>query len=222
MEQQQQGDKTESRAERHNKVLLAVIPAVAGIVVAVIGVVAVADRNSNSDAPVTPTLSATAPAPAPTATVDGQSSTSAPSPTSPASATSEPGEDEPIRHKGSIKLMEEGERVSLNAPASDPTWGEGTGLDYWNSVSMIDGKFYFSGGMMTTLDSGTASYDSCSGTTGYRYVDDSLGVSIDVHRLTSKKCLKWDADDGTRYASVVFKKDIKGGALLDVTVWYAE
>jgi hypothetical protein len=91
-------------------------------------------------------------------------------------------------------------------------------------VSLSDGRFVFTGGRMATLESGEATYRSCSTTTGYSYVGGRgyHELSVDVRRLTKNQCLKWNTGLEDRYARVVFRKMIKGGVLLDVAVWYGD
>jgi hypothetical protein len=80
-----------------------------------------------------PTISSSAtsagtPTPAPSVTTETPSSAPPPS-TEP--SPSKPSIEENLRHRGRIALMEDGESLNLDAPATDPTWGEGSGTDAW-------------------------------------------------------------------------------------------
>lgn len=157
------------QANRTVQIWTAVIAAVAGIVVAAIGLVgtlaATNSRITSSDASSTlaspgPTVTVTETAPGPTvaATDDGKE------PATPGPPT--------IQHTdGKVSLSDSGDYVDLMAPASDPTWGAAGTDPPTHSLSYNVSNLWMSGTAWAKVDK-KADFSACSTATGW----DSSGL----------------------------------------------
>ena len=139
------------------------------------------------------------------------------------SPTPEPTEDEPIRHRGTVTLIEGGSSIHLDAPPSDPQWEETDDEGYGGANLEEGGDLYIFGGEMAKLDS-PATYVKCSSATGWGGQDHNSEFRIAVTRLKGKECFRWSKGNETeRFARIVLKKaTTDSGAKLDITVWESE
>jgi hypothetical protein len=119
----------------------------------------------------------------------------------------------PIRHQGEVTLANGGDRIDVNAPASDPVWGAGATSSSADYIAYSSGYLYFSGVDVLSLGGGeTASYETCSTRTGYGggdLIDPATLDGLDV-------CVR--ASSG-RYAAVRLTGYNDDSLKLDITTW---
>ncbi|GAA1437938.1 hypothetical protein GCM10009616_40570 [Microlunatus lacustris] len=121
--------------------------------------------------------------------------------------------------------MRRGVWIDLDSPPSDKQWGgeleynTGGGAE----ITSSDKTFYMPSGMFADLDEGTATYETCSSTSGYGYSNVNKELLESLHKMTKKRCVRYSSDSSEmRYARIVLKEELKAGAVFDITVWYDE
>lgn len=118
-----------------------------------------------------------------------------------------------MRRQGVVDLTEGGDAANIDAPASDPRWGQGGTESYADgAVSLRSDTLSFGRVSMLRLRQGVASYATCSTSTGYAPAD-----AVDPGTMEGKNvCLR--TIDG-RFATAQIVEQQPGAVRLALTTW---
>jgi hypothetical protein len=137
----------------------------------------------------------------------------------PSGAPSPPSEiSGPVRHSGEVTIAEDGDRIDLNAPSTDPLWaGDGWQTQDYAELSQRQVVLWYVDSL--PLDNGkTADYETCSKNSGYAGGSGGT-LELDPSSLRGDQCFRLASG---RFASITFVSGDAERVTLAITTWEKE